>query len=660
MQTMDILLKLLPFTVKNNETGEVVVSIHLGMGDWIITGIEVTLIIIFSIYASRLWFSYLKDSKNIKLLSLEVKKLNNNFSYYPEFLNNIRVNGKISHLWNEFDESLIKKDNTIENSLDSAYFFNEHSLASYVGSKFYSAIPGILLGIGLLGTFLALYVALSQLNLGGSDTEVMKISIIHFVEMVGVKFTASVWGVFLSVFFTIYEKTLEGKLSAIIKVLQNDIDQAFKLQTAEQNLSLILTESEQQTMALNSLAETLTHKISEQFNPVITQMNQHLEQMPIHISKAIGESLKEPLQALQQNASSAVKTQSNSLETIVESFVDKLEQTTGAQADNVQRLMSETTEKLTNLIGSIQQISQDQNEVQKEREAKMNTLFNTTIKTFNEQMNQMKNVFTDASNQASSTFHEMAEEQYQISIQERKTIAHQGRQITTDMQGLLISLAKEAGNRDSKVEELMTMIASKHSSLFETNEAFAEKMEKTITKIMNTIILKVANVQSIINTSAEKLSSVPAMLDTFTNSSNSLQEFAYITKDATMQLSETVNIMKNIESLISKRLQTIENITQLMNDTSSKSVDILTNSNETAEKLQNTYSKIITDNTDNLEQFGGNMSKWLSNYDKQVHTTMQNSLGEVQSALSNFANTLTSSIGTLEDAIESLNERIQR
>jgi ABC-type transporter Mla subunit MlaD len=117
--------------------------------------------------------------------------------------------------------------------------------------------------------------------------------------------------------------------------------------------------------------------------------------------------------------------------------------------------------------------------------------------------------------------------------------------------------------------------------------------------------------------------------------------------------------MKNVENSISEQLRTLGEVTQSMNEASSNSVSILADSGEIAEKLQNIYSEIITDNTDNLEEFGNAMSQWLSDYDRQVQTTMQNSLVEVQSALSNFANTLTSSIGTLEDAIESLNEKIQ-
>lgn len=660
MQTIDILLKLLPFTTKDRETGSVSFSLDLDISDWIITGIEIALILIFVYSIIKLSWSYRSDNKNTQLLYKETEKLRENgFSYYNDFLEKISTNKNIAHLWNEFDESLIKKDGSLENSLDSSYFFNEHSLASHVGSKFIGAIPGILLGIGLLGTFLALYVALSQLNLGGSDTGAMKTSIIHFVEMVGIKFTASVWGILLSVIFTIYEKTLEGKLSEKIKHLQDNIDKIFQRQTAEQNLSLMLSESKQQTSALNSLAETLTQRISEQFNPMINQMNNHLEQMPVHISNAIGESLKEPLEALQKNASNAAETQSESLENIVQSFVEKLDQTTGDQVDGVQRLMSETTLKLTDLVTSINQISQEQNTIQRERETKMNELFNRTMTSFEEQMNQMKDVFATASTQASTAMNQMAEEQHNIITREREAISQQSSKIADEMGQLLSTLATEATSRDSKVEELMTMISTQHTNLFESNKYFAKQMEETVASIMNTITMKVADVQTIINESAGKLSTVPAMLDSFANSSVNLQEFANTTKDATEHLSTTVAQLKDVENSINGQMETLNDVTQSMNKASSDSVEILTKSGEVTEQLQNIYKEIITDNTKNLDDLGEAMGNWLSAYDKQVHSTMQNSLSEVQSALSNFANTLTSSIGTLEDAIETLNEKVQ-
>jgi len=76
--------------------------------------------------------------------------------------------------------------------------------------------------------------------------------------------------------------------------------------------------------------------------------------------------------------------------------------------------------------------------------------------------------------------------------------------------------------------------------------------------------------------------------------------------------------------------------------------------------LRKVYQKILEDNKHNLEELSEEMSKWLKAYDQQVQSTMQNSLNEVQGALVNFANILSQSILSLEDAIESINDKLNK
>ena len=134
---------------------------------------------------------------------------------YPELLEEIdNSNNRLQKLWKEFDESLIKKSDDdkfiIRNSIDAEYFFNKNTMISNLGSKLFNAIPGMLLGIGLLGTFVGLYFALIQLDV--SDAEKLQDSIKVLINMVGVKFAASIWGLGLSVLFTFIDKFLESGL----------------------------------------------------------------------------------------------------------------------------------------------------------------------------------------------------------------------------------------------------------------------------------------------------------------------------------------------------------------------------------------------------------------------------------------------------------------
>ncbi len=656
MQVTDILLKLIPFTHK--EDSGVVFTFNLSFGDWIVTTIEIFLISIFLWTSIKLWISYKKDLKSTNLLCDETQLLDKNgFDYYNDFKNKLQVDKKIAHLWGEFDESLIVKENgKYENSLDADYFFNRGSLASHVGSKYYSAIPGILLGIGLLGTFFALYVALIELKLDG---EHLKESIRVFIGMVGVKFTASVWGIFLSVTFTFFEKTLEGKLARKIHNLQENIDSIFKRQTAEQNLFKIALESEQQTRAMNSLAETLTQKISENFNPILSTMNNNLEQMPHHISKAIGDTLSAPLEQLKNSAQNAAESQSNNLESIVNTFIDKLDSTAGDQAQGIQTMMSETTRQLTDLLKGIRDVTLSQNVMQKEREEKMQELFHRAMTSFETQMQQVQEVFGSVSQEASSSMKEMYSQQQKVLSDERASIVEHGQSISTQMQSLITSIAEQSGNRDEKLQEMMKMIQEQHTSLFTQNREFASELENSMAQIMNNIVNKVTEVQTMINTTASKLENVPSMLDSFESSSDNLRGFGDTAKEASLALNGAVEELRNVQSSINEQLGHVKDHTQSLKEISSSTQTVSQSSEETAKELQNVYKKLITENTDNLDQLGESMSKWLSKYDSQVHSTMQNSLSEVQSSLATFAQTLTSSMGALEDAIENINTKVQ-
>ncbi len=656
MQVTDILLKLIPFTHK--EDSGVVFTFNLSFGDWIVTTIEIFLISIFLWTSIKLWISYKKDLKSTNLLCDETQLLDKNgFDYYNDFKNKLQVDKKIAHLWGEFDESLIVKENgKYENSLDADYFFNRGSLASHVGSKYYSAIPGILLGIGLLGTFFALYVALIELKLDG---EHLKESIRVFIGMVGVKFTASVWGIFLSVTFTFFEKTLEGKLARKIHNLQENIDSIFKRQTAEQNLFKIALESEQQTRAMNSLAETLTQKISENFNPILSTMNNNLEQMPHHISKAIGDTLSAPLEQLKNSAQNAAESQSNNLESIVNTFIDKLDSTAGDQAQGIQTMMSETTRQLTDLLKGIRDVTLSQNVMQKEREEKMQELFHRAMTSFETQMQQVQEVFGSVSQEASSSMKEMYSQQQKVLSDERASIVEHGQSISTQMQSLITSIAEQSGNRDEKLQEMMKMIQEQHTSLFTQNREFASELENSMAQIMNNIVNKVTEVQTMINTTASKLENVPSMLDSFESSSDNLRGFGDTAKEASLALNGAVEELRNVQSSINEQLGHVKDHTQSLKEISSSTQTVSQSSEETAKELQNVYKKLITENTDNLDQLGESMSKWLSEYALQVHLTMQDSLSEVQSSLATFAQTLTSSMGALEDAIENINTKVQ-
>jgi ABC-type transporter Mla subunit MlaD len=123
--------------------------------------------------------------------------------------------------------SIRSRDGTERSSLrrtvDAAEVFRDSALApSFTTSRFFLAMPGILTGLGVLGTFVGLQMGIGGLDL--KDLTNLEKSIIPLIQGCAIAFSTSVWGVFSSLAFSGLEKGLEGLAIGRIRKLQNRVD----------------------------------------------------------------------------------------------------------------------------------------------------------------------------------------------------------------------------------------------------------------------------------------------------------------------------------------------------------------------------------------------------------------------------------------------------
>jgi chromosome segregation ATPase len=134
-------------------------------------------------------------------------------------------------LFREFNHHLIdipKQDGSgdmvLRRSLYAEEIFTDDQFAPGLSSnRIFQALPGILTGLGVLGTFVGL-----QLGIGGlSDGDPSKIEtskIMSLIQGCSVAFSTSVWGVAVSLVFTFLEKLLEGFALGGVRKLQQRVD----------------------------------------------------------------------------------------------------------------------------------------------------------------------------------------------------------------------------------------------------------------------------------------------------------------------------------------------------------------------------------------------------------------------------------------------------
>lgn len=133
-------------------------------------------------------------------------------------------------IFREFNHHLVdvpKQDGSgelvLRRSVDAAEIFTDARFAPGMSAnRIFQALPGILTGLGVLGTFIGL-----QLGIGGLDLQDLKkleTSIVPLIQGCAVAFSTSVWGVGVSLIFSLLEKIMEGFALGGVRKLQQRVD----------------------------------------------------------------------------------------------------------------------------------------------------------------------------------------------------------------------------------------------------------------------------------------------------------------------------------------------------------------------------------------------------------------------------------------------------
>ena len=650
----ELLFKLLPFTSIDDGTVKFLGWGLLSDSDKIITSIEMFLFFIFIYTTTKLIKSWFNDKKQINILSSILTKYKDKDIglEYNNLVAEIEKSDKnLKHIWNEFNESLIKKETLdgkyiIRNSIDSEYFFNKDTMISHVGLKLYSAIPGILLGIGLLGTFFGLYVALVQLNV--SDANQLSESIKILINMAGVKFAASIWGLGLSIVFTSIDKFLEFNLDRKLELIQKQINEMFERETAEQNLDKILVENEQQTKALNGLATSLTEKIATEFNniliPKIDSINEHFSNLPNSISSSISQSLEKPLQNISDTVKNITSNQAEqstqALETLITKFVEKIDSVAGSQGEMLkestiqsQKVLTETSNHLNNTFKSMNEMMLEQNKMSEFRDKKILEELNLIKESQNEMLDNL-------SNNVSSNMDGI-----------NKAVNENIEKLVTSVN----SINEEQSLKSSQREDILISKINELSNGLVNNIAHNQEV---LENIISNFKKEVINIDNIFSKTSEKLVTIPNQIDKFSNSIDKLSNFENTQKDTTEKLQEFSNNINATTQHITTMIENLKSSINEFNSVNSNFSGTISNTKELLSHMNDDFNDLNEKNTEIVDRFSSNVDKSLNDFHKQIENAITgNIIPPLNNAFAGFAQSMAEAIQALTDAIDELRDR---
>lgn len=241
-------------------------------------------------------------------------------------------------------------------TVDAAEVFRESALGpAFSSSRLILAIPSILTGLGVLGTFVGL-----QLGIGSLDFNNLEASIKPLINSCAVAFSSSVWGVGASLVFSWWEKAWEGFALGRVHTIQNRVDGLFPRYVPEE----ALLEMERTSRGTEDLLKGLAVAIGAEMQQAIGRLGSEIKDA---VSSATAEghaplmersaellssvltaelvNLKEQIASMADQFSEKFNGASDGLMTSVQGFQPTVEALSGAVGD-AQRAVANAVAKL--------------------------------------------------------------------------------------------------------------------------------------------------------------------------------------------------------------------------------------------------------------------------------------------------------------------------
>lgn len=186
-------------------------------------------------------------------------------------------------------------------SLQSPDAFLSKIQSELRNENFSSVAPSIFPMLGILGTFIG--IAFSMPDFGVEDSQALDIEIARLLSGVGTAFYASIFGIFLSIWWTFMEKRGLSRIGLLLA----DLEQEYAPRCWEEkevNMALSLEQGARMESLLNLLSERLSPSFAADLDRMTNakvQLIEHSVQMQIGVIREFEEKFSQMLDAIAKN-----------------------------------------------------------------------------------------------------------------------------------------------------------------------------------------------------------------------------------------------------------------------------------------------------------------------------------------------------------------------
>ncbi len=365
----------------------------------------------------------------------------------------------LHHIWNEYSDTLHPMRLALagptpvveyRSSMPAEMMFTKESLVEGpLFDDFWRHLPGILTGLGIIGTFAGLLhglsnfryaIAPSSTSAGQSTDSAAKAvaGLAPLLEAVMHAFMVSASAIGCAMLVVFVSRFLVARLNSKVEHLCDLVDSLYKSGAGEEYLQRLVDSSEKSEVHSAQLKDALVEDLTR----LMTNLTERQIQAQINAGETVGRSIAEaiagPMQrvreVMENNVAGNTAQVNTMLETMLTGFMAKLEDTFGGQINGINEQMQRSMAAMSSVQTSLQALVQD---IQKANE---------------NAATQMSDKLAEAMQSASESQQQLTQQMTQFVTDFRSLVTEEQRKSKDAMNETIAGLLSEVGKSIANME----------------------------------------------------------------------------------------------------------------------------------------------------------------------------------------------------------------
>ena len=537
-----------------------------------------------------------------------------------------------------YNKEFLKEKNRLEKDSNSLYtcdigdYIDKEFIDSTVNKSLLNICPGLMTGLGILGTFLGLTFALQNFNTG-SVNDISK-SIAPLMDGIKIAFHTSIYGMLFSLLFNWIFKDIFDEAYCVLDDFLSEYDS--------------LVGNSERNNQKNFLKEKkkLSDPIVDKFDSVGKNIESKLDYIGTKIGSELNTILKPSLDSMNQTlenlSNNFNKNQIEGLSNIVRDFVKQMNDSLGSNFDELGKKIKDIllfqNENNNAILGMLEKFRTTTENIEKVNNASVET-----IKVFSEYIDKVESAHKNIIENVQPIVN-------QLEQQNKNNIELQNQIKELIKYGDNISIAsKDFSNKISdnvKVfSELNISIQESIKNITEQSESYTKNINKISSDIAEEYRKQFIELNKV---NQESIKIITEQSESYTQninkvSSEFLEEYRKQFNEISLKAKELLNSVIEIdENNRKKEIQLLTNSSiELLNNATTKFQNMIDN----AEELSKTYSN-------DMERAAKEISKLSLVLNEDLSESLKNCFNVFDENLSKISSHLSGTIMSIDKTIE--------